>query len=112
MVVHRSARADSGKCLTAPSRPTAGRTIAVDTPLFAAFNDAIPTVASVKILVGTLVLAAEHEGITVVEAANVEAVGQFVLQSGMAQWNSVRVTASQTQQDALQELSSMPPPIY
>ena len=68
--------------------------------------------ASVKILVGTLVLAAEHEGITVVEAANGEAVGQFVLQSGMAQWNSVRVTAFQTQQDALQELSSMPPPIY
>ena len=66
----------------------------------------------VKILIGPLVLASEHEGITVVEAANVEAVGQFVLQSGMAQWNSVRVTASQTQQDALQELSSMPPPIY
>ena len=66
----------------------------------------------VKIVLGPLVLASEHEGITVVEAANVEAVGQFVMQSGMVQWNSVRVSASQTMQAALQELSSIPPPIY
>lgn len=66
----------------------------------------------VKIIVGPLVLGAEHEAVAVVEADRIEAVQDFVVQSGMVQWNSVRVSAAQTMEESIKELSSLPPPIY
>lgn len=66
----------------------------------------------IKFVVGPLVLGAEHEAIAVLEAENVEAINDFILQSGMAQWNSIRVTMATPMGTALGELSSLPPPIY
>ncbi len=57
-------------------------------------------------------LASEPEGVAVVEAASVEAVDDFVQQSGLIQWNSVRVSAAQTLAEALGSLDKLPPPIY
>lgn len=75
----------------------------------------LPGLASrlgVKIVIGPLILGAEHENIAVVEADRIEAVDDFVLQSGLAQWNSVRVSSAQTMQQALADLDKIPPPLY
>jgi hypothetical protein len=61
---------------------------------------------------GPLVLDAEHEGLAVVEAANVQSVHDFVFASGLMQWNSVRVSLAQPLHQSLKELDGAPPPIY
>ena len=66
----------------------------------------------VKIVAGPLVLGSEHEGLAVVETDRVETVNDFLLESGIVQWNSVRVSMAQPLQDALAELSKGPPPLY
>ncbi len=68
--------------------------------------------AGVKILTGPLVLADEHESVVVVEADSIEAVGRFVRTSGLAQWNSVRVSPAQPLQEAMAEIDQLPPPLY
>jgi hypothetical protein len=68
--------------------------------------------AGVKIVVGPLILASEHESVVVVEADRVEAVDEFVTQTGLAQWNSVRVSRAQPLSELLADLPSMPPPLY
>jgi hypothetical protein len=66
----------------------------------------------IKFVAGPLVLGMEHDGIAVVEADSVETVQEFVLQSGLMQWNSVRVSAARTLQQAIEELKRVPPPLY
>ena len=66
----------------------------------------------IRFVAGPLVLAAEHEGIAVVEADKPEAIHEFILQSGLMQWNSVRVTPAQTLQDAMKDLERVPSPLY
>jgi hypothetical protein len=66
----------------------------------------------VKILTGPLILATEHETIAIVEAGSIETVEDFVLQSGLMQWNSVRVSSARPLQDAPAEFGKMPPPLY
>ena len=76
---------------------------------------AIPDLASklgLKFVIGPLVLASEHEGFAVVESDKAESVEDFVMQSGLMQWNSVRITPTQTLPEALNHLDSMPPPLY
>ncbi len=75
----------------------------------------IPEVAAklgVKIVVGPLVLGAEHENVAIVESDTVEKVVEFVERSGISEWNSVRVSPARTMQEALGALQTMPPPIY
>jgi hypothetical protein len=75
----------------------------------------IPVLAEklgVKIVTGPLVLASEHESVAVVEANGVEAVNDFIQQSGLIQWNSVRVSLAEPLQDALSHIDSLPPAIY
>jgi hypothetical protein len=75
----------------------------------------MPTLAGklgVSFLAGPLVLASEHEGIAVVEAQSVEAVNDFVQQSGLIQWNSVRISSAEPLEVAMSHMSEMPPPIY
>jgi hypothetical protein len=50
--------------------------------------------------------------VAVVEASGVEAVNDFSQQSGLIQWNSVRVSLAEPLQDALGHLDSLPPAIY
>jgi hypothetical protein len=75
----------------------------------------IPALAEklgVQIVTGPLVLASEHESVAVVEANGVEAVNDFIQQSGLIQWNSVRVSMAEPLADALGRLDSIPPAIY
>jgi len=75
----------------------------------------IPSLAGrlgVKIVTGPLVLGSEHEAVAVVEADGAEAVNDFVMQSGLIQWNSVRVSLAEPLEQALGHIEQMPPPIY
>jgi hypothetical protein len=75
----------------------------------------IPALADrfgIKMVVGPLVLGAEHESVAVVEANGVEAVNEFVQESGLIHWNSVRVSLAEPLQDALGRIDSLPPAIY
>ena len=57
----------------------------------------------VKIVAGPFV-SREHLSVVVVEADKIEAVDQFILQSGLEQWNSVRILPSNTMQDGMREI--------
>jgi hypothetical protein len=76
---------------------------------------AIPELAEklkIKFLAGPLILGTEHDGIAVVEADSVETVQEFILQSGLVQWNSVRVSSARTLPEAIEEMKRVPPPLY
>jgi hypothetical protein len=62
----------------------------------------------VKPVVGPLI-STEHRSFTVVEARNVEAVRDFVLQSGLIQWNSVEIIYVRTQEETVKEIASLNP---
>jgi hypothetical protein len=66
----------------------------------------------ITFLAGPLIIGSEHEGVAVVEAGNVETVQEFVLQSGLVQWNSVRVSQAMSIQEAIQSMEKVPPPLY
>lgn len=66
----------------------------------------------IKFVVGPLVIGAEHDGLAVVEANQLETVQDFVLQSGLSQWNSVRVSQAVPLDEALKQLDKAPPPLY
>ena len=72
----------------------------------------IPNIASklgVKIITGPLVLGAEHEALAIVESNDAQAVNDFLLQSGLVQWNSVRVSIATPMAKALEEARALPP---
>ena len=66
----------------------------------------------IKFLAGPLIIGAEHEGVAVVEADKIEPVQEFILQSGLVQWNSVRVAWAMSMQEAIESLEKVPPPLY
>ena len=66
----------------------------------------------VKIVTGPLVLGAEHEGLAVLETERVETVNDFVTETGLLQWNSVRVSMARPLPDALEEIERMPAALY
>jgi len=66
----------------------------------------------ITFLAGPLIIGAEHEGVAVVEAGNLETVQEFVLRSGLVQWNSVRVSQAMSVQEAIQSIEKVPPPLY
>jgi uncharacterized protein with GYD domain len=66
----------------------------------------------IKFIAGPLVIGAEHDGLAVVEANQLETVQDFVLQSGLSQWNSVKVSQALPLDEALKELDKAPPPLY
>jgi hypothetical protein len=51
----------------------------------------------------------EHISVVVVEAAKAEAVDQFISESGLAQWNSVKVLPSLTMEEAMKEINTLKP---
>lgn len=51
----------------------------------------------------------EHLSVVVVESAKAEAVDQFISESGLAQWNSVRVLPSLTLEEGMKEMNAMKP---
>jgi hypothetical protein len=66
----------------------------------------------VTMVTGPLVMGSEHESVAVVEADRIEAVNDFVQQTGLIQWNSIRVSQAEPIEQALGRLDTMPPPIY
>ena len=71
----------------------------------------LPNLASrlgVRFVAGPLVNR-EHLVVAVVEAAKVEAVDQFLFESGIEQWNSIRVIPSLTLEEGLKELNKVKP---
>jgi hypothetical protein len=68
----------------------------------------IATKLGVKLVAGPFV-SREHLTVLVVESEKAEAVDQFILQSGLEQWNSVRVLPSNTMQDGMRELQQAKP---
>jgi hypothetical protein len=67
---------------------------------------------NVKLTVGPLVMGAEHEIIAVVEADRYESVQDFVSQSGMVQWNTVKISGAMSLKEAVQSIEKIPPPLY
>jgi hypothetical protein len=57
----------------------------------------------VNIIAGPLVNR-EHLAVVVVETAKAETLDQFISESGLAQWNSVRVLPSQTLEEGMKEV--------
>lgn len=66
----------------------------------------------IKLLAGPLILGSEHEAVVVVDTDKVETVQEFIIQSGLVQWNSVRVTQAMSLEEAAQTLERVPPPLY
>ncbi len=62
----------------------------------------------VKILAGPFV-SNEHLSTVVVEAEKGESLHRFIMESGLAQWNKVRVVPSQTMEEGLKEVERMKP---
>ncbi len=56
------------------------------------------------------VLAPAHLMVAIFEAASVEAVRDFLMESGLAQWNDTELYPSQPPQEAMQ--ATTPPPIW
>ena len=50
----------------------------------------------------------EHVVIAVVEANDIEAVRNFILQSGLIQWNTVKVNATWSLEEALAKVDKLP----
>jgi hypothetical protein len=70
----------------------------------------IPAIADkigVKIVAGPFV-SREHITVSVVEAKNGEDLDQFIVDSRLAQWNSVRVLPAKTMQEGVAEIEQMP----
>lgn len=64
--------------------------------------------AGVKIVAGPFVNR-EHAVITIVEADSAEGLDRFIVESSLAQWNTVRVLPSLPMEQAMQELQSSNP---
>lgn len=70
----------------------------------------IPKIAEqvgVKIVAGPYV-SREHTSVVIVQADTGEALDQFLVESRLPQWNSVRVLPSLPMQAAMQEINSQP----
>ena len=68
----------------------------------------IPDIArrhGVKLIAGPFV-SREHLSVVVVEAAKAEALDQFISESGLAQWNSVRVLPSLMLEEGMKEVAA------
>jgi hypothetical protein len=66
----------------------------------------------IKIVAGPLALVTEHESIAIVESDRVEAVQEFIIQSGLVQWNCARISPAVPLQEAMKSWEKMPPPLY
>ena len=97
---------------TSDQCPTANSKVRERVVVGAADIPALADKLGVTIVAGPLILASEHESVAVVEATGADVVNDFVQQSGLIQWNSVRVSLAETMQESLGRLESLPPAIY
>jgi len=62
----------------------------------------------VEYLAGPLITT-EHKSYSIVRAKNVEAVRNFLVESGLIQWNSIDVVHGVTMDQALEEINKLKP---
>ena len=62
----------------------------------------------VKVLIGPLI-SAEHKSTIILEAERAETVWDFIMQSGLIQWNSINVLPSKTAEEAMPEIIKQKP---
>jgi hypothetical protein len=62
----------------------------------------------INIAAGPLV-SREHLIVTVAEAQSVDAIDKFIVETGLEQWNRVRIIPVQTMQESMPQLASMKP---
>jgi hypothetical protein len=62
----------------------------------------------VEYLAGPLITT-EHKSYSIVQAKNVEAVRNFLVESGLIQWNSIDVVHGVTMEHALEEINKLKP---
>ena len=55
------------------------------------------------------IITTEHKSYAIVKAKNVEAVRNFVIESGLVQWNSVDVVHGVSMDRALEEINKLKP---
>ena len=55
------------------------------------------------------IITTEHKSYAIVKAKNVEAVRNFVIESGLIQWNSVDVVHGVSMDRALEEINKLKP---
>ncbi len=63
----------------------------------------------VKLMAGPFVLGSSHEALLIVEADNIEAVNDLAMQSGLVQWNAVKVSQGIPMEEALREADKLTP---
>ncbi len=63
----------------------------------------------VRVLAGPVVLGSTHESVLIVEADNIEAVNDLAMQSGLVQWNSVKISQGIPMEQALREADKLTP---
>jgi len=66
----------------------------------------------IKFVAGPLALMTEHESLTVVEAEKIETIEEFIVQSGMIQWNTAKISPARPLADAMSHFDQSPPPLY
>ena len=79
---------------------------------FKASSTELPKVAKklgVKLIAGPLILGSEHESITIVEADQVKSVRDFTVQTGLVQWNSIRISPAITMEEGQKEAEDLKP---
>lgn len=59
-------------------------------------------------LVTTRVYGPDHIILSVVDAADIEQVREFVFQSQLAQWNTVKINATWSMEEALEKAEALP----
>ena len=62
----------------------------------------------VEFLAGPLI-STEHKSVSIVKAQNVNAVRDFVIESGMIQWNSVEILHGVSMEQAVEEINKLKP---
>ena len=58
------------------------------------------------------ILSPSHVMVLTFEAQGVEAVRDFIEDVGLQQWNEIDLNPSQSIQEAMQDLATLPPPIW
>src|SRR5437870_5739879 len=79
---------------------------------FKASSTELPRVAKklgVKLIAGPLILGSEHESITIVEADQVKSVRDFTVQTGLVQWNSIRISLAITMEEGQKDVEDLKP---
>jgi hypothetical protein len=64
--------------------------------------------SGVEFLAGPII-SMEHKSVSIVKAGNVEAIREFLLDTGMIQWNSIEILPGVSMEEAREEIEKLKP---